>query len=102
MDTDETTRSSPEAAHNTHDLLVAIHEQGRQTLELVGTIVSLLMPKEGGREGPTLEELLAKLLSQQQQIIMIGKATQADVDRLGKALPDAVAEAVDGHRALHS
>jgi len=68
----------------------------------VGTIVSLLMPKEGGREGPTLEELLANLLSQQQQIIMIGKATQADVDRLGKALPDAVAEAVDGHRALHS
>jgi hypothetical protein len=31
----------------------------------VGTIVSLLMPKEGGREGPTLKELLAKLLSQQ-------------------------------------
>ena len=102
MDTDETTRSSPEAAHNTHDLLVAIHEQGRQTLELVGTIVSLLMPKEGGREGPTLEELLAKLLSQQQQIIMIGKATQADVDRLGKTLQDAVAEVIDGNRSLRS
>ena len=102
MDTDQTTRSSPEAAHNTHDLLVAIHEQGRQTLELVGTIVSLLMPKEGGREGPTLEELLAKLLSQQQQIIVIGKATQADVDRLGKTLPDAVAEVIDGNRSLRS
>ena len=80
----------PERGTETHELLAAIHEQGRQTLELVGTIVSLLMPKEGGREGPTLEELLAKLLSQQQQIIMIGKATQADVDWLGKALPDAV------------
>jgi hypothetical protein len=68
----------------------------------VGTIVSLLMPKEGGREGPTLEELLAKLLSQQQQIIMIGKATQADVDRLGKTLPDAVAEVIDGNRSLRS
>jgi hypothetical protein len=99
MDTDQTTTSSPEAAHDPHDLLAAIHEQGRQTLELVGTIVSLLMPKEGGRDGPTLEELLAKLLSQQQQIIMIGKATQADVDRLGKTLPDAVVEAFDGHRA---
>jgi len=102
MDTDQTTRSSPEAAHNTHDLLAAIHEQGRQTLELVGTIVSLLMPKEGGREGPTLEELLAQLLSQQQQIIMIGKATQADLDRLGKTLPDAVAEVLDGNRSLRS
>jgi hypothetical protein len=102
MDTGHTTTSSPEAAHNTHDLLAAIHEQGRQTLELVGTIVSLLMPKEGGREGPTLEELLAKLLSQQQQIIMIGKATQADVDRLGKTLPDAVAEVIDGNRSLRS
>ena len=102
MDTDQTTTSSPEAAHNTHDLLAAIHEQGRQTLELVGTIVSLLMPREGGREGPTLEELLAKLLSQQQQIIMIGKATQADLDRLGKTLPDAVAEVIDGNRSLRS
>jgi hypothetical protein len=96
MDTGQTTTSSPEAAHNTHDLLAAIYEQGRQTLELVGTIVSLLMPKEGGREGPTLEELLAKLLSQQQQ------ATQADVDRLGKTLPDAVAEVIDGNRSLRS
>jgi hypothetical protein len=60
------------------------------------------MPKEGGREGPTLEELLAKLLFQQQQIIMIGKATQADVDRLGKTLPDAVAEVIDGNRSLRS
>jgi hypothetical protein len=102
MDTDQATTSSPEGAHNNHDLLAAIHEQGRQTLELVGTIVSLLMPKEGGREGPTLEELLAKLLSQQQQIIMIGKATQADVDRLGKTLPDAVAEVIDGNRSLRS
>ena len=72
MDIGQTKTSSPEVAPNTHDLLAAIHEQVRQTLELVGTIVSLLMPKEGGREGPTLEELLAKLLSQQQQIIMIG------------------------------
>jgi hypothetical protein len=102
MDTDPATTSSPEGAHNTHDLLAAIHEQGRQTLELVGTIVSLLMPKEGGREGPTMEELLAKLLSQQQQIIMIGKATQADLDRLGKTLPDAVAEVIDGNRSLRS
>ena len=102
MDHDGTTTPFPAKAEEIRELLAAIHEQGRLTLELLGTIVSLLMPKEGGREGPTLEELLAKLLSQQQQIIMIGEATQADVDRLGKTLPDAVAEALDGHRALRS
>jgi hypothetical protein len=102
MDRDGSTTPLPARAEETHELLAAIHEQGRLTLQLVGTIVSLLMPKEGGREGPTLEELLAKLLSHQQQIIMIGEATQADVDRLGKTLPDAVAEALDGHRALRS
>lgn len=102
MDTDQTTTRSPETTDDTHRLLAAIQEQGRLTLELVGTIVSLLMPKGGDREGPTLEELLAKLVAQQQQIIMIGKATQADVDRLGKTLPDAVAAVIDGHRALRS
>jgi hypothetical protein len=33
---------------------------------------------------------------------MIGKATQADLDRLGKTLPDAVAEVIDGNRSLRS
>ncbi len=102
MDHDGTTTPLPSKAEETRELLAAIHEQGRLTLELVGTIVSLLMPKEGGRAGPTLEELLTKLLSQQQQIILIAKATQADVDRLGKTLPDAVAEAIDSPRALRS
>jgi hypothetical protein len=102
MDIDQTTTTLPEAADNTHELLAEIHEQGRLTLELLGTIVSLLMPKEGGRAGPTLEELLTKLLSQQQQVILIATATQADVDRLGKTLPDAVAEAIDSPRALRS
>ena len=102
MDRDGTTTPLPARAEETHELLAAIHEQGRLTLELLGTIVSLLMPKEGGREGPTLEELLAKLMSQQQQIIMIGKATQADVDRLGRTLPDAMAEVIDGNRSLRS
>ncbi len=102
MDHDDTVTHLPAKADETHELLAAIHEQGRLTLELVGTIVSLLMPKEGARDGATLEELLAQLLSQQQQIILIGKATQAGVDRLGKTLPDAEAEAIDGHRALRS
>jgi len=102
MDIDQTAKPLPEAGSEIPELLAAINEQGRLTLELVGTVVSLLTPKDGGREGPTLEELMAKLLFQQQQIIMIGEATQADVDRLAKTLPDAVAEAIDDHRALRS
>jgi signal transduction histidine kinase len=102
MDHEPTTTAAARVDDDTHELLKAIHEQGRQTFELVRAIVSLLMPKEGGREGPALEDLLAKLVAQQQQIITLGKATQADLNRLGKTLPGAVADAIEGHRALRS
>ncbi len=85
----------------THEILTAILEQGRQTLELVKALVSLLAPK-GEQEGPTLEELLAKIMAQQSQLITIGKMTQADLDRLGKALPEAVVDAIEERRALPS
>ena len=85
----------------THEILAAILDQGRQTLELVKALVSLLAPK-GVQEGPTLEELLAKIMAQQSQLITIGKMTQADLDRLGKALPEAVVDAIEERRALPS
>ena len=37
------------------EALAAIEAQGRQTLELVKALVTLLMPKEGGREGPSFD-----------------------------------------------
>jgi hypothetical protein len=41
-------------------------------------------------------------MAQQAQLITIGKMTQADLDRLGKTLPDAVVDAMEERRALPS
>jgi hypothetical protein len=79
-----------------HQALTAIEAQGRQTLELVKALVTLLMPKEGGREGPSLEDLLAQMIAQQREAIQIGRATHGELQRLARTLPDAVAEAVEG------
>ena len=84
------------------EMLAAIHEQGRQTYELVRALIALLTPAEGGRDGPTLEELLAKIMAQQKEIIDIGKQTQTDLDALGAGLPDAVVEALEGRRSPRS
>ena len=101
MDSGHGKPEPPESSEYLREMLLDIHEQGRLTLELVRTLVTLLLPKEV-REGPTLEELLAKIVAQQREIITIGKMTQADIDALGKTLPEAVADAVEGHRALRS
>ena len=99
MDGTDTLRESPANHDATLGVLQAILEQGRQTLELVKALVGLLAPK-GEQEGPTLEELLAKIMAQQSQLITIGKMTQADLDRMGKALPEAVVDAIEERRAL--
>jgi hypothetical protein len=101
MDTNHTPAGLEDDPGTTHEILAAILEQGRQTLELVKALVGLLTPK-GEREGPTLEELLAKIMAQQTQLIMIGRMTQADLDRLSKTLPDAVVDAMDERRVLPS
>ena len=101
MDRDHHPATLDNEPGTTHEILAAILEQGRQTLELVKALVGLLAPK-GDQEGPTLEELLAKIMAQQNQLITIGKMTQADLDRLGKALPEAVVDAIEERRALPS
>jgi hypothetical protein len=101
MDTHPPPATLPEEPETTHEVLAAILEQGRQTLELVKALVGLLAPK-GEQEGPTLEELLAKIMAQQSQLITIGKMTQADLDRIGRALPEAVVDAIEERRALPS
>jgi hypothetical protein len=101
MDTNRTPAALEDDPGTTHEILAAILDQGRQTLELVKALVGLLAPK-GEREGPTLEELLAKIMAQQAQLITIGKMTQADLDRLGKTLPDVVVDAMEERRVLPS
>jgi hypothetical protein len=78
------------------ETLAAIEAQGRQTLELVRALVALMMPKEGGREAPSLEDLLAQLIMQQREAIEVGQATREDLHGFARALPDAVAEALEG------
>jgi len=75
-------------------LLVAIEEQGRQTLELLRALVALLTPKEGGREGPSLEELLTTIIMQGREQIGILKTIQEEQIRSAETLPQAVADAV--------
>ena len=75
--------------------LDAIEAQGRQTLELVRALVGLLMPKEDGGEGPSLEQLLAQIIAQQREALAIGRATQGDLQGFARTLPDDVAEAVE-------
>ena len=76
-------------------LLQTIEEQGRQTLELVRALVGLLMPKEGIRDGPSLEELLAALIVQQRETVALLKTIHADQLRLADSVPRAVADAVE-------
>ena len=63
---DYPTEASPAAETRGEDreTLAIIRDQTRQTLELVRALIELLLAKEGGREGPTLEELLAVVIAQ--------------------------------------
>jgi hypothetical protein len=101
MDTHHSPADPADEIDTTHEILAAILDQGRQTLELVRALVGLLTPK-GEQDGPTLEELLAKIMAQQTQIITIGKTTQADLNRLGRTLPEAVVEAIEERRVQRS
>jgi hypothetical protein len=101
MDADHTPAALEDEPGTTHEILTAILDQGRQTLDLVKALVGLLTPKGEG-EGPTLDELLAKIMAQQSQLITIGKMTQADLQRLGKTLPEAIVDAMEERRVQPS
>ncbi len=96
MDRNQASRVGGEAgqAEIIVEILARLEEQGRQTLELVRSLVTILMPKEGGREGPSLEDLIRVLITQQRETITLAKAMQEDLHRQGETLPLAVAEAV--------
>jgi hypothetical protein len=51
-------------------------------------------PKEGGREGPSLEELLTTIIMQGREQIGILKTIQEEQIRSAETLPQAVADAV--------
>ena len=45
-------------------------------------LVELLLAKEGGQEGPTLEELLAVLIAQQRDILTDVRHLQTDISAI--------------------
>ena len=91
----EATDDAEAGNDDSHALLKAILEQGKRTFEMVHSLVRLLMPKEGAREGPPLEDLLAQIISQQREMIEISARRFRPICRVSPtSLPDAVAEAV--------
>lgn len=85
------------ADHDVRETLDTIRDQTGQTLELLRTLISLVLPELGGREGPPLEDLIATLIVQQREILTIARRTQADVRALGDRLSSS--ESPDGHTA---
>jgi hypothetical protein len=87
--------------------LTAIEDQGRQTLELMRSLISLLLPS-AEQTGPTVQELMAAIVAMQRDTIAIARTTQADVTRLVDGLLPAEAPTSAGNglvltdRAAHS
>ena len=89
--------SEAEAAdHDIRDTLATIQEQSRQTLELLRTLVGLIVPIVGDREGPPLEDLIATLVAQNRDLLTIARRIQADVRAIGDRLPAVVSTEQDG------
>ena len=89
--------TDPEAAdHDIRQALATIQEQSRQTLELLRTLVGLIVPIVGDREGPPLEDLIATLVAQNRDLLTIARRIQADVRAIGDRLPAVVSTEQDG------
>ncbi len=82
-----------EEADDDRDILVAIENQTRTTLELVRSIAAVMLLKKE-RKGPSLEQMLAAIMAQQREILREVKETRDTLSEIGEALPQAVAEAV--------
>jgi hypothetical protein len=86
------------ADHDIREILATIQDQGRQTLELLRTLISLIVPIVGDREGPPLEDLIATLVAQNRDLLTIARRIHADVRAIGDRLPGVVSTEEDGHR----
>jgi len=78
------------------ETLATIQDQSRQTLELLRTLVGLILPIVGDREGPPLEDLIATLVAQNRDLLTIARRIQADVRAIGDRLPAGVSSAQNG------
>ena len=94
-------KDAPEAEAGDHEdsireTLATILEQSRQTLELLRTLIGLILPIVGDREGPPLEDLIATLVAQNRDLLTIARRIQADVRAIGDRLPAGVSSEQNG------
>ena len=80
------------------ETLTTILEQTRQTLELLRTLIGLIVPIVGDREGPPLEDLIATLVAQNRDLLTIARRIQADVRAIGDRLPAGVSSEQNSRR----
>ena len=79
------------------DELTIILDQTRETLELVRSLVAMLLPRESGKDGPKLEDLIAALVAQQREMIIAIKRLQGDVTAIADHVLGDGTEQPDGH-----
>jgi hypothetical protein len=92
--------TEPEAGDHEDSIretLATILEQSRQTLDLLRTLIGLILPIVGDREGPPLEDLIATLVAQNRDLLTIARRIQADVRAIGDRLPAGASPAQHGH-----
>lgn len=82
--------------------LVIIREQTRECLELLRALVGLLVNKPE-REGPTLDDLIAALVAQQRDALVLLRQIASDqgaiLDRLPTLPVDGARASANGHAA---
>ena len=83
------------------DEFAIILEQTRETLELVRSLVAMLLPRESGKDGPKLEDLIAALVAQQRDTIIAIKRLQGDVTAIADHVLGNGTDQPDGHARIN-
>ena len=94
---DATDAEASDHEDSIRETLATIQEQSRQTLELLRTLIGLILPIVGDREGPPLEDLIATLVAQNRDLLTIARRIQADVRAIGDRLSTGVSSEQNGH-----
>jgi hypothetical protein len=89
------------ASARERDELTIILDQTRETLELMRSLVAMLLPRESGKDGPKLEDLIAALVAQQRDTIIAIKRLQGDVTAIADHVLAGGTEQPGGHAGIN-
>ena len=84
------------ASPSLEDRLAAIEYNTRESLELLRSLMTLLLAKETGYEGPRLEDLVATIIAQQRELLAVQRAMQRDITAMANRLFAADHESLSG------